>query len=150
MHSEPSTALWDRELCGTVFARDQTCRAAQWGAPHTPLPTPRMFSLSVSTIPQLHSTVLPSSGGSSSSSLWLLGQANNLLLGVKVCPAGSSKGSIIQTTGRARVWKEKPNNSDFAQLHCPAAEFVLYFVHCYWSILKGVCGGCGFSPQIRG
>lgn len=44
--------------------------------------------------------------------------------------------------------KEKPNTSDFAQLHWPAAEFVLHFVHCYWPILKGVCGDVGLVLKL--
>lgn len=133
VYFEPPATLLDRDPCGTISARDQTCRGTQEGAPYFPpvLPSP------VSTLPQLHPTNLPFSGGSSSSPVWLLRQANNLLLWVKVCQTGNPNGSVIQTAGRARVGKQKPKDLDFEQLHWPGAEFVLYFGHCHCFILKG-------------
>lgn len=135
---EPPAAHWDREPCGTIFARDQTCRGTQWGTPYIPPPALGMLSSFVSTVPQLHFTSLSSSGGSSSSS-----QASQQFTRVsKGMPSWQTKRQYHPDCWQSKGGKGKAQQFGFCTApHWPAAEFVLYFVHCYWSILKDDGGG---------
>lgn len=94
----------------------------------------------VSTLPWFHPTNIPFSGGSPSSSIWLLRQTNNLLSWVKICKTGNPKNSIIQIARRARTGKQKPKELDFAQqlpIHPPAQNWICTaFVHYYWLLVK--------------
>lgn len=131
---EPPAALWDRDSCGTVSARDPTCRATRGGYPYSPL----MLPSPLSPLPQFHPTTPPPLFGG----FLLITRASQQFTPVsKTLPNWQPKQTAASSRLLAKQGKKKPKDLDFAQFHCPGAEFVLDFGHCYCFILKGGGGG---------